>query len=91
MTQKATFQWREMYLHFVRAADPSVTDPNLSTIRIKRPYGMLTISEKAGLDLRETGGKREVVKAIFKSAHGFVVLTTAEGHVIGTIYYFPES
>lgn len=88
MTKKATFQWRALYLDFVRKFDPSVTDPGLSTVRMNREYGTLVVSEKHGLDLRETGGKREIVKAIFKSSQGFVVLTTLEGHTAGSIYYF---
>lgn len=88
MAKSASFQWRDMYLHFVRSFDPSASDPRLSLIRIKRDYGELKIAEKHGLDSRETGGKNEIVKAIFKSDHGFVVLTTQEGHQGGSIYYF---
>ncbi len=91
MPAKATFQWRDLYLQFVQQFDPSATDTQLTKIRVPREYGMLTVAEKYGLDPRETGGRREVVKAIFKSKHGFVVLTTVEGHVTGSIYYFSQA
>lgn len=91
MSKKATFYWRDLYLRFVQQFEPTATDTNLKTIRIRRNYGTLTIAEKQNLDLRETGGKREIVKAIFKSAQGFVVLTTQEGHVVGSVYEFQSN
>ncbi len=88
MTLDSTFKWRDVYLQYVRSIDPDITDPGLKQVKVKTHYGLLPLVESKMLDLRETGGRREVVKAIFKSNQGYVVMTTLEGHLQGSIYRF---
>lgn len=85
---RARFMWRDVYLRFLRGFDPSVKDSGLKRATVRRPFGELPIVEGKMLDIRATNGRREVVKAIFQSDTGFVVMTALEGHLEGSVYYF---
>lgn len=88
MPREATFKWRDVYFQFAQGIDPTATDPDRPVVKLRRPYGELTLAEARNIDLRETQGRRETVKAIFKCQRGYMVITTLEGHKEGSVYYF---
>jgi hypothetical protein len=88
MPPHSIFKWSDLYYQYVKSIDRSAESASLPSVKVRRDYGVLSIAEAKMLDLRETGGKREVVKAIFKTDHGFIVVTTLEGHITGSIYVF---
>lgn len=88
MPPQYTFKWSDLYYQYIKNIDETAENRPLPAIKVHRSYGVLSIAEAKTLDLRETGGKREVVKAIFKTATGFLVMTTLEGHHTGSVYFF---
>lgn len=85
---RARFLWRDVYLRFLRGFDPSVRDSGLKRATVRRSFGELPLVEGKMIDIRATNGRVEIIKAIFQSDTGFVILTTLEGHKEGSVYYF---